>query len=119
MITSILRFCAVLTRRARRYLKQWAKPATATLVIGTLLGITHCSLRRGCLDHMIALHSSQLRRTVRAYMDCHNQSRPRQGIEQRVPAQYLRTYPPLSGPIVATPVLGDLHHAYSRSAHLH
>ena len=77
------------------------------------------SLRRECLDYMLTLHSRQLHHIVREYVDYYNQSRPHQGIEQRVPAQYLRTYPPVSGPIIATPVLGGLHHAYSRSAHLH
>jgi len=77
------------------------------------------SLRRGCLDHMLTLHSNQLHRTVRAYVDYYSRFRPHQGIGQRVPTQYRRTYPASSGRIIATPVLGGLHHAYSRSAHLH
>ena len=39
MITSILSSCAVLGCRARRYLKQWTKPTTATLVTGALSDI--------------------------------------------------------------------------------
>ena len=77
------------------------------------------SLKRECLDHMLTLHSYQLHRTVRAYVDYYNHSRPHQGIGQRVPAQLPRNYSPSSGQIVATPVLGGLHHAYSRATHLH
>jgi len=77
------------------------------------------SLRRECLDHMFILHSHQLHRIVRAYADYYNHSRPHQGIGQRVPAQYPRRYPPSSGQIIATPVLGGLHHAYSRAAYVH
>jgi len=39
MITSILSSCGVLGCRARRCLKQWTKPATATLVTGALSDI--------------------------------------------------------------------------------
>ena len=77
------------------------------------------SLRRGCLDHMPTLHSNQLHRTVRAYVDYCNRFSPHQGIGQRVPAQYPRAYPASSGRVIATPVLGGLHHAYSRAAYLH
>jgi putative transposase len=77
------------------------------------------SLKRECLDHMLTLHSNQLQRIVRAYVEYYNHSRPHQGIGQRVPAQFPRSYPPSSGPIIATPVLGGLHHAYSRAAYLH
>jgi putative transposase len=77
------------------------------------------SLKRECLDHMFVLHSYQLHRIVRAYVDYFNDSRPHQGIGQRVPAQFPRIYSPSSGPIIATPVLGGLHHAYSRAAYLH
>jgi putative transposase len=64
------------------------------------------SLRRECLDHIFIVHSHQVHRIVRAYVDYYNHSRPHQGIGQRVPAQYPWTYPPSSGPIIATPVLG-------------
>jgi putative transposase len=77
------------------------------------------SLKRECLDHVLTLHSHQLHRTVQAYVEYHNHSRPHQGIGQRVPARFPRSYPPLSGQIIAKPVLGGLHHAYSRTAYLH
>ena len=77
------------------------------------------SLKRECLDHMLILHSHRLHDIVRAYVEYYNHSSPHQGIGQRVPAQYPQTYPPSSGQVIATPVLGGLHYAYSRAAHLH
>jgi len=40
MMTSILRFCGNLGRQAKQYLKQWTKPATATLVTGAVSDLT-------------------------------------------------------------------------------
>jgi transposase InsO family protein len=77
------------------------------------------SLKRECLDHMLTLHSHQLHRIVQAYVEYYNHSRPHQGIGQRVPARFPRSYPPSSGQIIATPILGGLHHVYSRAAYLH
>jgi putative transposase len=77
------------------------------------------SLKRECLDHMFIAHSCQLHRAVRAYVDYYNESRPHQGIGQRVPAQFPRTHSQTSGRIIASPVLGGLHHAYSRAAYVH
>jgi transposase InsO family protein len=74
------------------------------------------SLKRECLDHMFILHSYQLHRIVWAYVQYYNHSRPHQGIGQRLPTQFPRTYSESSGPIIATAVLGGLHHAYSRAA---
>ena len=65
------------------------------------------------------LHFYQLHRIVPAYVDYYNRSTPHQGIGQRVPAHYPRTYPPSSGQIIAAPVLGGLHHVYSRTVYLH
>jgi len=76
-------------------------------------------LRRGCLDHMLALLPDKLHCTVGAYVDCYSRFRPHQGIGQRVPTQYPRTHPASTGRIIATPVLGGLHHTYSRAAYLH
>jgi putative transposase len=77
------------------------------------------SLRRECLDHMLIVHSRQLHPVVREYVDYYNHSRPHQGIGQRLPAHFPRTYSPSSGPITTKPVLGGLHHTYSRATHLH
>jgi putative transposase len=77
------------------------------------------SLRRECLDHMLIMRSRHLHHVVREYVDYYNHARTHQGIGQRLPAQFPRTYSPSSGPITTKPVLGGLHHAYSRATHLH
>ena len=40
MITHILSLCGSLGRQAKQYLKQWTRPATATLVKGALSDLT-------------------------------------------------------------------------------
>jgi len=70
------------------------------------------SVRRECLDHLLILGEAHLRRALRAYVTYFNGARPHQGIDQQVP----EGVPGSSGPIVATPVLGGLHHAYQRVA---
>jgi len=72
------------------------------------------SIKRECLDQMLIFHRSQLRRVVKEYAEYYNRSRPHQGIGQRIPAQYRESHPARSGKIVATSVLGGLHHSYSR-----
>lgn len=73
------------------------------------------SLRRECLDHMLILNEKQLRRVVREYVCYFNEDRPHQGIDQRIPSTPPSS-PTVKGEIVARPVLGGLHHAYSRKA---
>jgi putative transposase len=73
------------------------------------------SLRRECLDHILILSEKQLRRLVNEYVQHFNEDRPHQGIDQRIPAGPDASQP-VEGEIVARPVLGGLHHAYSRRA---
>ena len=73
------------------------------------------SLRRECLDHILILSEKQLRCLVNEYVQYFNGDRPHQGIDQRIPAEP-DTSQPAVGEIVARPVLGGLHHAYSRRA---
>jgi transposase InsO family protein len=73
------------------------------------------SVRRECLDHLLILGEAQLRRVLRDYVAYFNTARPHQGLQQHIPD------PPAeavlqTGPVQATPVLGGLHHAYSRAA---
>jgi len=76
------------------------------------------SVRRECLDHLLILGEAHLRRALRAYVAYFNGTRPHQGIDQQVPAGVAPAHGVLgsSGRIVATPVLGGLHHAYQRVA---
>ena len=77
------------------------------------------SLRRECLDHFIIFSSSQLKRIVSQYATYHNDHRPHQGIEQRVPTWFInrRASTPKSnrvqGQVISTPILSGLHHSYS------
>ncbi len=73
------------------------------------------SLRRECLDHILILSEKHLRRTVQEYVDYFNDDRPHQGIHQRIPSAPALS-PVGEGEIVARPVLGGFHHAYSRKA---
>ncbi len=76
------------------------------------------SVRRECLDHLLIVGEGHLRQVLRAYVIYFNGARPHQGIGQQVPegAAPDQGVPGSSGPIVATPVLGGLHHAYQRVA---
>ena len=77
------------------------------------------SLKRDCLDYMLALNCLQLHRIVRQYVDYYNQARPHQGIQQHIPDRIENEYPlAATGPIITTPVLNGLHHDYSRTAYL-
>ena len=73
------------------------------------------SLRRECLDHMLILSEKQLRRMVKEYVAYFNDDRPHQGIHQRIPPAPAPS-PAGESEIIARPVLGGLHHAYSRKA---
>ena len=75
------------------------------------------SVRRECLDHVLVLGEGHLRRVLREYTAYFNSARPHQGLGQAVPdarGSAPRSSP--AAPIVATPVLGGLHHDYRRAA---
>jgi len=76
------------------------------------------NVRRECLDHLLILGEAHLRRALGAYVAYFNGARPHQGIDQQVPDGVAPAHgvPGSCGPIVATPVLGGLHHAYQRVA---
>jgi transposase InsO family protein len=72
------------------------------------------SLRRECLDHFIILNERHLHRIVKEYGTYFNNSRPHQGIDQRIPCQAgLPESPPTNGILASRPVLKELHHTYS------
>ncbi len=76
------------------------------------------SVRRECLDHVLVLGAAYLRRVLREYVHYFNRDRPHQGLTQRVPeAPEAGSARPLTGGSVrAIPILGGLHHAYTRAA---
>jgi hypothetical protein len=71
------------------------------------------SLRRECLDHLIAINERQLRRVIRSYVDYYHEDRTHLGLEKDVPEER-----PIEtremGEVVAIPRVGGLHHRYSR-----
>ena len=79
--------------------------AFAERVIGTL--------RRECTDHIIPLGRRHLLCTLREYADYYNTSRPHQSLDRNAPTP--RKIEAV-GVVCAKPVLGGLHHRYSRAA---
>ena len=73
------------------------------------------SLRRERLDHILIHNDSHLARVIKEYTIYFNQDRPHQGIDQRIPGRFdLPTSKPI-GQIRSRPILGGLHHRYSRA----
>ena len=77
-------------------------------------------VRQECLDHLLLLGEGHLRRALGEYVAYFNRDRPHQGRGQRVPAPGERPTPaatePDGGGVIASPVLGGLHHTYRRAA---
>jgi transposase InsO family protein len=71
------------------------------------------SLRKDCLDHVIAINESQLRRVIRSYVDYYHADRTHLGLEKDAPERR-----PIErremGEVAAIPRVGGLHHRYSR-----
>ncbi len=76
------------------------------------------SVRRECLDHILLVSEAHLRRVLNEYAQYFNQSRPHQGIDQRVPepGEGANDTVGTAAVVTALPVLGGLHHAYRRAA---
>jgi transposase InsO family protein len=70
------------------------------------------SIRRECLDHVIILGETHLRRILHAYADYYNGVRTHRSLNKDAPI----SRPIQRGGIVAArPILGGLHHYYARS----
>jgi len=72
------------------------------------------SIRRECTDHVVALGARHLLRVLREYQTYHNGVRPHLSLDGNAPTP--RDVESGDGDIVAMPVLGGLHHRYSRAA---
>jgi transposase InsO family protein len=71
------------------------------------------SLRRDCLDHVVAINERQLRRVIRSYVDYYPADRTHLGLEKDAPEK--RPIEPREiGAVVAFPRVGGLHHRYLR-----
>ncbi len=70
------------------------------------------SLRRDCLDHVIAINERQLRSVIRSYVEYCHDDRTHLGLEKDSPRE--RSIEPREmGEVVAFPRVGGLHHRYS------
>jgi transposase InsO family protein len=73
------------------------------------------SIRRECLDHVIVVNEASLRRILRRYIAYYHGSRPHLSLEKDSPDPRA-VEPPETGPVVAIPQVGGLHHRYERRA---
>jgi transposase InsO family protein len=71
------------------------------------------SIRRECLDHVIVFNERHLRRVLRDYVIYYHGSRTHLGLEKDCPRSR-PIEPPDLGPIRIEPMVGGLHHRYSR-----
>jgi transposase InsO family protein len=73
------------------------------------------AIRRECLDHVIVLNQAHLRRILTIYSRYYHRTRTHLGLAKDAPDPR-----PVSatstGPIVAIPEVGGLHHRYERQA---
>ncbi len=73
------------------------------------------SMRRECLDHMVIVNESSLRRQIACYLDYYHDSRCHLGLDKDCPNRR-EVQPPERGGIVEIPQVGGLHHRYERRA---
>jgi len=73
------------------------------------------SCRRECVDHLIVLSESHLRRMLRAYVTYYNGSRCHSALAGNSPLGR-EVEPPSAGRVTAIPHVGGLHHRYTRAA---
>jgi putative transposase len=76
-----------------------------------LIGI----LRRECLDHMVVLNATHLRRLLREYLIYYHRARTHLSLDKDAPEPRLVERLE-QGRIVETPMVGGLHHRYTRQA---
>lgn len=74
------------------------------------------SIRRECLNHVIALNDRHVRVILKQYVKYYNQSRPHWALDYDAP-EHRSTHQRFMGKhIVAIPQVGGLHHRYERRA---
>jgi putative transposase len=73
------------------------------------------SIRRECLDHMIVLNESGLRRLLKSYFEYYEHSRTHLSLGKDAPISR-PVQPAGTGRIVEIPQVGGLHHRYERIA---
>ena len=73
------------------------------------------SIRRECLDHVIVLHESGLRRILKSYFEYYERSRTHLALAKDAPIPRA-VQPPEMGEVFEFPQVGGLHHRYERRA---
>ena len=73
------------------------------------------SIRRECLDHLIVLNESSLRRVLKSYFAYYHGARTHLSLEKDAP-KTRPIQPPERGAVVELPEVGGLHHRYERRA---
>ena len=73
------------------------------------------SIRRECLDHIIAINQSSLRRTLKSFFAYYHNSRCHLALDKDSP-ETREVQPPSRGIVVEIPMVGGLHHRYERRA---
>jgi len=73
------------------------------------------SIRRECLDHVIAFDESSLRRILASYVDYYHRSRTHLSLKKDSPVPR-PVHPRHIGPVIAVRQVGGLHHRYERRA---
>lgn len=73
------------------------------------------SIRRECLDHVIVLSETHLRRMLRGYLEYYHHSRTHLALAKDAPVPRV-VQPPDIGPVIQLPEVGGLHHRYERRA---
>jgi len=73
------------------------------------------SIRRECLDHIIVLHESGLRRILKSYFEYYERSRTHLALNKDAPVSRAVQLPEM-GEVIELPQLGGLHHRYERRA---
>jgi putative transposase len=84
----------------------WQNPYVERL-IGTI--------RRECLDHVIVLNETGLRRVLKLYFEYYERTRTHLSLDKDAPIPR-RVQPPDLGRVVELPEVGGLHHRYERRA---
>ncbi len=73
------------------------------------------SLRREILNHVIVLGENHLRRIVSGYLNYYHEVRPHLSLDRNSPIPR-RVDPPENGQVISKPMVGGLHHRYTRAA---
>jgi transposase InsO family protein len=71
------------------------------------------TFRAECLDHLIVLNERHLHALLTEFIHYYNTERPHRKVTLEMPVPRSA---PVAGKVVSRPILGGLHHAYSRAA---